>query len=79
MWGWRSSSSATCIGMVDLPLKCTVPTSASVIEYKTPLMVWHSVRIGQFGIGVGIIVVSLIVSLREKSPRPRRLVLGKTK
>lgn len=50
--------------MADLPFQYTVPTSASAAEDITPFMIWYSVRIGPFGIGVGILVVSLILLIQ---------------
>lgn len=57
---WPVSLSATWIVMAALTFKCTVPTSASAAEDVIHFIAWHSVRIGPFGIGLGIRVVSLI-------------------
>ena len=62
--GWPSSSKAVLMGTAVL-LLCYIPMdSASAADDMTLRMVLHSVWMGPLGVGFGVVLVKVILSLR---------------
>ena len=51
--GWPISIRVVRMGTACWPLRKIAPVSASSADDMTVQMVWHLVRIGPFGVGVG--------------------------